>query len=114
MKQCSNFIRTKSKSLRLGRNWDVVEPVGKKGGLSVAWSDRVQIRQKYKNDLCFELLIEQEKVELTFWEIFVYASTDSSLRRAQYTCSKGVVSGKTKGYWEVILMILGIMMRKLG
>lgn len=79
-KQSSCFIKSKCKSLSLGKNWDVVEPVGKKGGMFVAWSDSVQIKQIYKNNFCFELLVEPKKVEDSFWAIFVYASSESNQR----------------------------------
>lgn len=41
-KQGSNFIKTVCKNLKFSKRWDVVEPLGKKGGMFVSWSEEVQ------------------------------------------------------------------------
>lgn len=55
----------------------IVDPVGKKGVMLVAWNESGQIKQIKKNDFCFEMLVEPEMVDDTFWIVFVYASTES-------------------------------------
>lgn len=55
-KQESNFITTVCMNLKFAKRWDVVELLGKKGGMLVAWSEEVQIKQIKKNDFCYKLL----------------------------------------------------------
>lgn len=83
-KQKCGFIRTVCRNLSLGIRWDMVEPVGKRGGLLVAWSDRIQIQKIIKRDFCVEMLVEPERSEDIFWAIFVYASTENKDRERQW------------------------------
>lgn len=74
-KQKCDFIGTVCRELKLDNCWNVVEPVGKKGGLLVTWGEGIQIKRIIKMDFCIELQIESDGSEDSFWAIFVHAST---------------------------------------
>lgn len=83
-KQSWNFAQTVCKNLRFGNIWDTVEPVGKSGGLLVAWKEEIQIRSIIKNDFCYEIQIQSDEDVKPLWLIFVYTSTESRERRTQW------------------------------
>lgn len=40
--------------------WDMVDPVGKSGGLLVFWGEKVHICQMIKSDFCIEIEVKGE------------------------------------------------------
>lgn len=56
-KQNRGFVETVCKRLKFGTRWAVNEPVGRKGGIMVAWATNVEIKHLWKNDFCVEMLV---------------------------------------------------------
>lgn len=78
-KNSSGFVGSVCKKLKFGKNWDTYDPVGKKGGLMVAWKEGVDVQQIQKTDFCLK---GNEKDNL--WLIFIYASTEANERKRQW------------------------------
>lgn len=87
-KQKKGFVHTVSKRLKWKGRWDVVDPVGRSGGLLVVWGEKVSICRIIKSDFCIELEIECEGVEGRMWIIFIYASAIDQVRREQWEILK--------------------------
>lgn len=47
-KQSKGFVETVSRKLRFGNRWDTYDPIGKKGGLIVAWKQGVEVKHLIK------------------------------------------------------------------
>lgn len=47
----------------------------------ITWNLNVEINQIRKSDFFMEMKVEEEIEEVTFWVIFVHASTDARDRR---------------------------------
>lgn len=58
--------------------------MGKKGGMLVAWIKNVKIKQFRKTDFCMEFQIENKTEDVSFWIVFMYASTDRNERQRQW------------------------------
>lgn len=89
-KQSRGFVGSVCQKLRLGNWWDTWDPVGKKGGLMVAWRNRVEVKQIRKSEFCIEMLVEQEDNDEDLWIVFVHASVET--RKAK---TVGMVTGQT-------------------
>lgn len=72
------------RELRVKDRWDVVNPCGRRGGLLVFWGNNIQVHQIIKTDFSFELEVEGAGSEGKSKVIFIYASTDSSVRKTQW------------------------------
>lgn len=83
-KQHHKFIFTVCKRLKCRDNWDVVDPVGKRGGMLIFWKDSVQISQIIKTDFCIEVEVAGDVFEGKCWVVFIYASVEDSKRRLQW------------------------------
>lgn len=44
-KQASGFMGIVCKKLKFGNKWEVRDPIGRKGGLLLAWRDTVSIKR---------------------------------------------------------------------
>lgn len=72
------------KKLKFGNNWETYDPVGRRGGLLVAWKEGIDIMQIRKSEFCLELQMKDGKDQDIFWVIFVHASIDAKERRRQW------------------------------
>lgn len=70
--------------LQFQDRWAVTEPIGRKGGLLVAWNQEIEVKQLWSNDFCMELRVIYEQEESETWVIFVHASTDTKERQQQW------------------------------
>lgn len=61
--QTTDFIRKAGKQLKCDDRWAVREPIGKNGGLFVAWDQRVEVKQIWTNEFCIEMRISSEDGE---------------------------------------------------
>lgn len=59
-KQSTSFVKKTVKKLHFDNRWQVSEPDGRKGGMLVAWSQRVEITHRWTNELCVELRLNYE------------------------------------------------------
>lgn len=75
---------TVCKRLRFGDIWIVQDPIGRKGVILVAWSDKVKVTVVRQTDFCMELKVMIENEKGNFWATFVYASTDINERKEQW------------------------------
>lgn len=80
IKQTKGFIGTMCKKLRFVDRWTVSEPVGRKGGLMLAWNENVQVRVIRCTNFCIEAQVSAENGKEQFWATFLYASTDANER----------------------------------
>lgn len=74
---------TVSKRLRFGNRWEVMDSVGRKGGLYVAWSDQVKAKVMRKRDFYMEVQIVANDDQEIFWVFCVHASTEAKTRQRQ-------------------------------
>lgn len=51
--QSKGFTSCVCRNLKFGDRWDRVDPVGKKGGMVVSWSENVEISQIRKNSFLY-------------------------------------------------------------
>lgn len=72
------------KNLKYGQMWDPLQPVGKNGGMLIAWNPDVQIKCIKKIEFCYEVQVELDDFEEPLWVIFVYDSTYSNERKARW------------------------------
>lgn len=49
-KQSTSFVKNTIKKLHLDNRWQVSEPDGRKKGMLVAWSQRVEIKHRWTNE----------------------------------------------------------------
>lgn len=80
-KQSKGILGTVCKRLRFGDIWIVQDPIGRKGGILVAWSDKVKVTVVRRTDFCMELKIMIETEKDNFWATFVYASANINERK---------------------------------
>lgn len=80
-KQPSNYVDKVISKLYFQDRWEAVEPEGGKGGMLVAWTQIVAVKQIRKHDFCIEMRIAGEKTMTDQWLIIVYASTDINIRK---------------------------------
>lgn len=83
-KQPCSFVAKVISKLHFNDRWDTVEPDGRKGGMLVAWTQNVEVKQIRKNNFCIEMQIRSDEVMFDQWFIFVYASTDANMRKQQW------------------------------
>lgn len=83
-KQSKSFMGTVCKNLRLGERWIVKDPVGRKGGMLVAWSTNVEIKVMRSTGFCMELYVKTEDERECFRAIFVHATVDAKERKEQW------------------------------
>lgn len=83
-KQKKSFIKTVCKRLKCNENWEVVNPVGRKGGLFLFWGDNITVCSIVKQDFSIEVEVEGKDFTGKWWLIFVYLSTDDQERRMQW------------------------------
>lgn len=62
-KQSNNFIKIVYENLKYRKRWDTVEPVGRRGGMLVAWNKEVQLKSIRKTDFCYELQVDLDELE---------------------------------------------------
>lgn len=48
-------MRIVCKRLKFENIWEVRDPIGKKGGMLIAWKDSVHIKSFWSNDFCIEV-----------------------------------------------------------
>lgn len=77
-------MRKISKHLKYDDRWAIQEPIGRKGGMFVAWDQSVEVKQIELHDFCIELRIGSKGGDSDFWIILVYASTDFRERQQQW------------------------------
>lgn len=82
-KQASVFVEKIVKKLNFEDRWHVNEPDGRNGGMLIAWSSRIDVKQVWNKDFCMKLKLHCEGVTTKVWVIFVYESTDFTERQAQ-------------------------------
>lgn len=87
-KQKKGFVSIVCRGLRVKERWDVVNPSGRRGGLLVFWGDRIHVHQMVKTDFSIELKVDGEGFKGKCWVIFLYASTESSIRKLQWEILK--------------------------
>lgn len=51
-KQATTFADKTVNKLNFEDRWHVNELVGRKGGMLIAWSSRIDVRQVWNNDFC--------------------------------------------------------------
>lgn len=51
------FIETVCKRLKFGNRCEVMDLISRKGGLMVAWTISVKVKQIYTSNFCIELLV---------------------------------------------------------
>lgn len=83
-KQTRGFMSAVCKKLKFGNRWDVWNPIGRKGGLLLAWKDTISIKRIWSTDYCIEVQVEFEDSKDNFVAIFVHASTESKERQLQW------------------------------
>lgn len=88
-KQYKGFIGTVCKRLKFGNKWEVREPIGRKGGMMVAWTSNVEVKQLRISDFRIEMLLTIAAEGLELWIIWVYASTEEHERKNQWEFLKG-------------------------
>lgn len=54
-KQKASFINTVSRKMKCKKNWEVVEPVLKSGGLFLLWGDNLTVSKIKKRSLVWKL-----------------------------------------------------------
>lgn len=54
-KKAKGFMGTVCRKLNFGERWTVRDPVGKKGGMLVAWRENVQVQVISSTKFCMEL-----------------------------------------------------------
>lgn len=69
--------------MHLDNRWQVSEPDGRKKGMLVAWSQRVEIKHRWTNEFCVELRLKYESESTDVWVIFVHECTDVNERHQQ-------------------------------
>lgn len=84
-KQSTSFLGTVCKKLKYENRWEVNEPIGKKGGMLVAWNKSVKVKEIRKTTFSLEVCVEQDSEVEDFWIVFVHASTDTRERQMQWT-----------------------------
>lgn len=87
-KQKIGFVSTVYRRLKVKDRWDVVDSKGKSGGLLVFWGEHVKVYKVIKSDYCIEVDVEGAGDEGRCWVIFLYASTDSNIRKEQWEMLK--------------------------
>lgn len=80
-KQSRGYVGTVCKKLRYENRWELSNLVGRKGGMLVAWSKNITIKQFYKSNFSMEMLVDCDTEETIFWIVFVNASTDAKERQ---------------------------------
>lgn len=74
-------MRKISRQLKCDERWAIKEPYGRKGGLFVAWDQKVEMKQIEIHNFCIELRVGDQEGETGFWIILVYASTNGKERQ---------------------------------
>lgn len=87
-KQNNEFIGAVSRRLRVKNRWEVVESMCRSGGMLIFWGENVLVHQIIKLEFCIETEIEGDGFERRVWVIFIYASTDVNMRKAQWETLK--------------------------
>lgn len=57
-KQKSSFVKTVCRKLKCKENWEVVDPIGKKGGLLLFWGDNISVCRIEKREFSIEVEVE--------------------------------------------------------
>lgn len=82
-KHTITFVKKAIKNLHQDR-WQVQELIGIKGGMLLAWFNRIDIKHLWMNDFCIEMRIECARENAEVWLIFVYRKTNSKKRQEQW------------------------------
>lgn len=74
---------TVSENLKIRNRWLTVDPIGRKCGMFVAWSDHMYIKSMRNTDWLIELeVLATDELE-SCWMIFVHASTETREMKLQ-------------------------------
>lgn len=80
-KQSRGFMGTVCKKLKFGSRWVTRDPVSRKGGMLVAWSEHVQVKMMGNNEYNMEMQAVSKHEKERFWVTFVHASIDAKERQ---------------------------------
>lgn len=59
-KQPSGFVGTVCRKLNFETRWEVNAPIGKKGGMLVAWNKSIEVKQIRKTTFSLEVCVEKD------------------------------------------------------
>lgn len=88
------------KKLHFGDRWQLREPVCKKGGMVIAWSNWIYMKQIWMDDFCTEMRLVCDGENEEIWLIFVYCSTEAKERHAQWDFLKA----RKQGWGKYLVM----------
>lgn len=83
-KQKKGFVNTVCRRLKCKDRWEVVDPIGSKGGMLVMWGESVRVKQIIKSDFSIELEVDSDCFDGLGWIVFVYMSTEDKIWKRQW------------------------------
>lgn len=64
--------------------WQVVDPIGRSGGLLLFWSQNIQIVQIITSSFCIDIEYQSLETEGRWWGVFVYNCVNDRERQDQW------------------------------